>query len=169
MLDPARTPPFVLIGRDGGMRAELLDFAARRGVASRVWIRSTVRSEDLPAVMQSAALFLYPSIFEGFGLPIVEALGAGVPVIASEGCFPEAGGPASLYAPATDALAFAELVRSVLDDPLLAERMRTVGRRYAACFEGTALAAKMLELYDAVLRGAAQPADFAPRISLERH
>lgn len=160
LLDPARTPPLVLVGRDGGSRSELLRQAARLGTSGRVVLRSGVPDDDLPALMQSAALFLYPSIFEGFGLPIVEALSAGVPVITSQGgCFAEAGGPETLYAPATDAVSLAGLIRQVLDDSSLAERMRTAGRHYAQRFDGTLLAARMLHLYDAVLRGAALSGD----------
>ncbi len=159
-LDPARTPPLVLVGRNGGTRAELLRLAEQLRVPDRVLIRDTVRDEDLPAVMQSAAVFLYPSLFEGFGLPIVEALAAGVPVIATEGgCFPEAGGPATLYTPATDAAALAGLLRRVLDDAALADRMRSAGRRYARRFDAKLLAARLLAVYEAVLRGGALPSD----------
>ncbi len=159
-LEAERTPPLVLVGRDGGTGAELSRLAERLA-PGRVRFVSGVRHADLPAVMQSADLFLYPSLSEGFGLPIVEALAAGVPVIASEGrCFREAGGPATLYAPATDAIALAGMIRHVLDDPDLAATMGTAGRRHAERFDGARLAKQMLDLYDAVLSGggAAQPA-----------
>lgn len=157
-LDPAQTPPLLLIGRNRGSGAELVRLAERLGVAGRVLMRDGVRDEDLPALMQSAAVFLYPSLVEGFGLPIVEALAAGVPVIASEGgCFAEAGGAETLYAPATDATALAGQLRRVLDDAALAERMRSAGRSHARRFDGAALAARMLAVYDAVLRGGALP------------
>lgn len=151
-LEARRTPPLVLVGRDGGMQRELLDIAERLGVADRVLIRTEVGPADLPAVMQSATVFLYPSLVEGFGLPIVEALAAGVPVIASLGeCFLEAGGPGSLYVAATDALALAGALRRVLDDPALAEQMRSAGRRHAAGFEPGLLAGRMLAVYEHVL------------------
>jgi len=159
-LDPSRTPPLVLVGRDGGSRAELLRLATRLGVADRLLIRDAVRDADLPAVMQSAAVFLYPSLFEGFGLPIIEALAAGVPVITTAGgCFEEAGGPGTLYAPATDASALAAQLRRVLDDAALAERMRRAGRRHARRFAAARLAARLLGVYQSVLRGERLPAD----------
>jgi glycosyltransferase involved in cell wall biosynthesis len=169
-LDPARTPPLVLIGRDGGARRPLLRLAARLGVAGRVLIRSGVRDAELPALMPSATLFLYPSLFEGFGLPIVEALAAGVPVIASEGgCFPEAGGPDSRYFPAGDADALADQMRQVLDDAALADRMRVAGRSYAKRFDPQALADRLLAVYDAVLHGRALPADGSSENGEERN
>ena len=159
-LDPARTPPLVLVGRDGGTRAELWRVAGRLGVADRILIRGAVRDDDLPAVMQSAAVFLYPSLFEGFGLPIVEALAAGVPVITTAGgCFTEAGGPETRYAPANDASALAEQLRRVLDDAALAERMRRAGRQHAERFAPPRLAARLLSVYHAVLRDGKLPAD----------
>lgn len=159
-LDPARTPALLLVGRDRGQGVELVGFAERLGLAERVLVRTNVSDDELPAVMQSAALFLYPSLAEGFGLPIVEALCAGIPVVASAGgCFQEAGGRGSLYAPPTDAQAFAELIRRVLDDPALAARMSSEGRSHAARFDGKLLAARMRAVYDAVRSGAALPGD----------
>jgi glycosyltransferase involved in cell wall biosynthesis len=157
-LDASRTPPLLLVGRDGGAGTELARLAEQL-VPGRVRFANGVREEDLPAVMQSADLFLYPSLGEGFGLPIVEALAAGVPVITSEGgCFREAGGPETRYTPATDAIALAGMIRRVLDDAELAERMRTAGRRHAERFDGKRLAQRMLDVYAAVLSGATLPA-----------
>lgn len=153
-LDPKLTPALVLVGQDRGSAAELTRLAERAGVADRVHIRTAVPDGALPALMQSATVFLYPSLFEGFGLPIVEALSAGVPVITSEGgCFPEAGGPDTIYVPATDAVALASQIRRVLDDPALAAGMREKGRDFARRFDSGALAARMLHLYQAVRAG----------------
>jgi len=153
-LDPELTPPLVLVGGDHGSGAELTRLAERVGLADRVHIRTGVPDSALPALMQSATLFLYPSLFEGFGLPIVEALAAGVPVITSEGgCFPEAGGPDSIYVPATDAIALGSQIRRVLDDPALAQRMRETGREFARQFDGGLLAARLLDVYESVRAG----------------
>ena len=157
-LDPKVTPPLLLVGRDAGSGAELLGLAQRLGVAERVLLRTGIPDVALPALMQSAALFLYPSLFEGFGLPIVEALAAGVPVITSEGsCFPEAGGPDTIYVPATDAVALAREIRRVLDGPALAARMQANGREFARRFDGRVLAARLLKVYEAVRAGGSLP------------
>jgi len=153
-LDPELTPPLVLVGGDRGTGAELTRLAERVGLADRVHIRTGVPDSELPALMQSATLFLYPSLFEGFGLPIVEALAAGVPVITSEGgCFPEAGGPDTIYVPATDPIALGSQIRRVLDDPALAQRMRQAGREFAKQFDGGLLAARLLDVYESVRAG----------------
>jgi len=150
LLDPGTTPALVLVGRDGGEAKALAAAAAARGVAVR--ILHHVASNDLPAVYQDASLFLYPSLFEGFGMPIVEALSAGVPVITSAGgCFPEAGGPSTRYVTSTDAVGLAAAIRDILDDPMLAARMRDDGRRWAGRFDATALAAPLMALYHSLL------------------
>ena len=152
LLDARSTPPLVLVGRDGGEAKALRILSAARGVAGQVRILQGVASRDLPAVYQGASLFLYPSLFEGFGMPIVEALSAGVPVVCSAGgCFPEAGGPATRYVTSTDAVGLAGAIRDILDDPEAAARMREDGRRWAERFDATVLAAPLLALYHSLL------------------
>ncbi len=152
LLDPGATPPLVLVGRDGGEARSLRSLADARGVGARVHILCSVSSSDLPVVYQGASLFLYPSLFEGFGMPIVEAMSAGLPVISSAGgCFPDAGGPSTRYVTATDAVGLAAAMRDILDDPDLAARMRDAGRPWAERFDATVLAAPLLALYHSLL------------------
>jgi len=152
LLDPRATPALVLVGRDGGEARALRALADTGGGGARVHILHQVATSDLPAVYQGASLFLYPSLFEGFGMPIVEALSAGVPVITSAGgCFPEAGGPSTRYVTSTDALGLAAAIRDILDDPALAARMRDAGRQWADRFDASALAAPLLALYHSLL------------------
>ena len=118
-------------------------------------------------MMQAATLFLYPSFIEGFGMPIVEALSAGVPVVTTAGgCFEEAGGPAARYVEPHDAHGLAESAREILDDSALADRMRTAGQRHAEGFDGQALARRLLAVYDAVMADRALPTDL-PSPALE--
>ena len=152
LLDARSTPPLVLVGRDGGEAKALRILAAARGVSGQVRLLQGVASGDLPALYQGASLFLYPSLFEGFGMPIVEALSAGVPVVCSAGgCFPEAGGPSTRYVTSTDAVGLAGAIRDILDDPEGAARMRDDGRQWAERFDATALAAPLLALYHSLL------------------
>ena len=153
-LDPARTPPLVVVGRDRGSGAGLARLALSLGVESRVYLRSRVDDESLLGLIHSAALFLYPSLLEGFGMPIAEALAAGVPVLASDQSWArEAGGPDSRYVPATDPAAWAEALGELLDDAAITARMREAGRHYAERFEPARLAARLREVYEAVVAG----------------
>ncbi len=156
----ADAPPLVLVGRDGGSAAELRRLADARGVGSRVQILTEVGHDDLPALVQSARLFLYPSLVEGFGMPIVEAQSAGVPVLTTRGgCFEEAGGAAARYLDPADAPGMAAAITELLDDPARAEAMSTAGQRHAEGFDAVALARRLIGVYDAVIADRPLPAD----------
>ena len=146
----------VLVGRDGGSLNELHALRQQLGLGHRVVIRTDVTAADLPAVMQNAAVFLYPSIAEGFGMPIVEALSAGVPVIAAAGgCLVEAGGPGSRYVAARDAGQWAAVIADLAPDSAALAQMRTTGLEYAREFDSARVAARLLGVYDAVMANAA--------------
>ena len=98
----------------------------------RVLALGHVDDATLAALYGACAAFVYPSRYEGFGLPVLEAMSAGAPVVASGGSsIPEAGGEAALYAPPGDAAAFADALERILRDPLLADALRARGRQRA--------------------------------------
>lgn len=91
--------PLVFIGRATAYKQELEAYITQNKLAEKVFFMPYIPTQELPAIYQLAYLFVYPSVFEGFGIPILEALNSGVPVITSTGsCFREAGGEAALYA-----------------------------------------------------------------------
>lgn len=97
--------------------------------------QSYVPNDQLPALYASASVFVYPSIFEGFGIPILEALNAGTPVITSKGsCFAEPGGKKSLYVNPTDPSEIGAAIRRVLSEPNLRAEMVTAGKQHALRF-----------------------------------
>ncbi len=146
--------PLVLVGRNGGTLAALRAQVAALRLGRRVYILPDVSASDLPAVMASAALFLYPSQIEGFGMPIVEALSAGVPVIAAGGGhLTQAGGPDTRYVPADDPAAWVAAISEILGDGPLASRMRQTGATYARRFDGDVVAGRLMAVYEAVLGG----------------
>jgi glycosyltransferase involved in cell wall biosynthesis len=157
-LAPADSLPLVLVGRDGGA-LELLDPMSRaRRLKGRVFLRTNVTADDLPAVVQGATLFLYPSLSEGFGMPIVEALSAGVPaIVSSGGCLVEAGGPATRYVAARDVDGWAAAISELTSASDLRDTMRTTGRHHAELFNGHRVAARLLSVYDAVMTKTALP------------
>lgn len=151
---PANRIPLVFIGRDGGSEAQLRATAASHHLGDRVHFLPDVPAADLPALMQSAMLFLYPSAIEGFGMPIVEALSAGIPVIAaSGGHLNDAGGPGTRYVAATDPAAWSAAIGELLDDAALRDRMRVSGAEYATRFDGGKVAAQLMKVYDGITAG----------------
>ena len=149
---PAQAPPLVLVGRDGGSMSALEATIRRLGLGERVVVRTDVSTPDLPALMQCASLFLYPSRVEGFGMPIVEALSAGVPVVATRGgCLVEAGGPGSRYVGGDDVDGWATAITELVADNAARASMRAAGHEHARHFDRGRVAARLLGVYDAVM------------------
>lgn len=122
-------------------------------LSGRVRLLSGIPFGELPAFYQMATLFVYPSFFEGFGIPILEAQLAGIPVIAATGsCLEEAGGPSALYTDPRNEQELSNLIKSVLNSPKLAESMRTNGRENINRFMPQVLAAETMRIYEHILR-----------------
>jgi glycosyltransferase involved in cell wall biosynthesis len=97
-LKQTKNIPLVLVGKPTDFQHKIEKFVTENGLQDRVQIRNNVPLSDLTCLYQMAEVFVYPSIFEGFGIPIIEALFSKTPVISSTGsCFSEAGGPSSKY------------------------------------------------------------------------
>ena len=144
--------PVVAVGRWTPYVKTIEAYIEENRLGGRVRLLHTVSYSELPALYRMAALFVYPSFFEGFGIPILEAQKAGVPVIAATGsCLEEAGGPAALYTDPTRASELRGLIESVLNEPQLAENMRRSGWEYGRRFEPRKLAEEMRDLYRRVV------------------
>ena len=103
--------------------------------------------------IRRATLFVYPSFFEGFGIPILEAQLAGIPVIAATGsCLEEAGGSSALYTDPRNEQELRSLIESVLNEPKLAESMRSGGRENIRRFMPDVLAAHFMRVYENISR-----------------
>ncbi len=90
--------PLVLIGKGGSYIEQCKELVSELGITSHVLFLQNIEMDELPKLYQGACLFCFPSFFEGFGIPIIEALFSKVPVITSFGsCFPEVAGPSSWY------------------------------------------------------------------------
>lgn len=140
--------PVVAVGRWTPYVKTVEAYIRENRLDGRVRLLHTVSYSELPALYGMAALFVYPSFFEGFGIPILEAQKAGVPVIAATGsCLEEAGGPGALYTDPQDAPELRGLIESVLTDPKLADQMRRKGWEYGRRFEADKLAGELMGLY----------------------
>lgn len=116
-------------------------------LTNRVLFRK-VDFTDLPAVYQAARMLVYPSIFEGFGIPIIEALHSGIPVVTSRGgVFPEAGGGGAVYADPHDSSIIAEAIASLWQDTEYRQQLIEAGRAHVRTFAPERIAGQWMTLY----------------------
>ncbi len=141
----------VLVGGAGNMRAEIEALIMKKGLQNRVHIIANVSNADLPNVYSAANAFVFPSLYEGFGMPVVEALLCKVPVIATKGgCFEEAGGPASLYINPSSVEEISAAIVKVLNDEKLKTQMINAGFVHAQTMNAESIAQKTMTLYKSV-------------------
>ncbi|SDL25924.1 Glycosyltransferase involved in cell wall bisynthesis [Pedobacter sp. ok626] len=118
------------------------------GLNDRVLFLQNVPFTDLPVIYQMATVFAYPSVYEGFGIPIIEALYSHVPVVAATGsCLEEAGGPDSVYVHPTDHTAMANVINRILASPDLQTEMKEKGIAYVQKFNNEHISNQMMQLY----------------------
>jgi len=111
-----------------------------------------VDDADLAALYSAAHVFIYPSLYEGFGLPALEAMACGTPVVASnQSSLPEVLGQAGLLVDPRDVEAIAEAISEVLADETLHQQLSQAGRRRAAQFTWDKVATALLDVYQTVL------------------
>ncbi|MCX7839332.1 MAG: glycosyltransferase family 4 protein [Anaerolineae bacterium] len=141
----------VLIGARGWKYAEVDRTLAQENLANDVLFVGYVPQDELPRWYQAADVFVYPSLYEGFGMPPLDAMASGTPVITSNAAsLPEVVGDAALQVSPTDEDALADAIIRVLTDPALREQMIARGLAQAARFAWTRAAHETMALYRAV-------------------
>jgi glycosyltransferase involved in cell wall biosynthesis len=144
--------PLVLAGRLTPYADKIKTYIRENQMENQVLLLHEVETAELPALYQMSEIFVYPSIFEGFGIPIIEALNSGVPVITSrDGCFSEAGGPDSLYVNPENTDDLAEAITRIISDTNLKENMIKKGYEYALNFREEKIAEDLMVVYKLVL------------------
>jgi glycosyltransferase involved in cell wall biosynthesis len=164
-LAPQIDAELVIVGGQGWMYDDALARVATLGLAGRVRFAGFVPDAQLPRWYNAASVFVYPSLYEGFGLPPLEALACGVPTVTSAGtAMAEIVGDAALLADPRDPAALAAAIGRALDDTALRAALRDAGPRRAAGFTWARAAAATRAVYAEVLeRPAPARADRAPR------
>jgi glycosyltransferase involved in cell wall biosynthesis len=142
----------VLIGKQTANASEVKKRIQTLGLSDRVHLLDQVGYRELPALIQSGILSAYPSHYEGFGLPVLEALLSHTPVLAASGsCLEEVGGKAARYADPTNAVQWAQELDLIVGDASLRETMVTLGQEEVKRFDLNQMAREYHALYERLL------------------
>ncbi len=117
-----------------------------------VILTGSVPEADLDALYRAADIFVYPSLYEGFGLPVLDAMARAIPcVVSTSSSLPEVAGEAAYFVDPRSVAAIAEAIERVATDPMLAERLREAGPIRAGRFSWDETARRTLEVYKSIL------------------
>lgn len=142
----------VIVGKSTPYAAAVRRWATAHGLDSRVHMLSHVPNSDLLAIYAQARCFVYPSRYEGFGIPIIEAIQSGLPVIGATGsCLEEAGGPSCTYVDPDDVPSMAQAIDSLLTDPDKTALSVAQAQEWVKRFENTDVASQVLAVYRQLL------------------
>lgn len=154
-LEPAirRETWLVVAGAQGWLNGAVRARVESLGLGDRVHFAGYVEGGDLAALYSLASVFAYPSLWEGFGLPVLEAMACGTPVLTSDvSSLPEVAGDAAVLVPPTDAEAIADGLLRLLEDTALRADLVERGRRQAASFSWERCARETLAVYNSLVR-----------------
>ncbi len=143
----------VIVGRRTSYTEEIEKYILKNHLQDRVHILNGIPFADLPTIFQLAEVFVYPSRFEGFGIPIIEAIHSGVPVVAATGsCLEEAGGPHAMYVHPDDVKALAKTFNTLLSSPEIRQNMIKKNKEYVTRFAEERQANELMAIYNSLLK-----------------
>lgn len=144
--------PLVACGRHTPYADKLREYAVRHGISDRVFFHHNVYFNDLPAIYQMARAAVYVSVYEGFGIPIIEALNSGTPMITTRGgVFPETGGDACIYVDPHDTEEMAEALKTALYDEEARKDMIEKGDLYVRRFRDEEVVRNLHAVYEKLM------------------
>lgn len=144
----------VLVGAKGWNNSQLLETIANLNLKDKVILTGFVQDEDLPYIYNGASIFVYPSLFEGFGLPPLEAAACGVPVVTSNlSSLPEVMGKAAVLINPTNENEIAKTIKLILNRPKLARKLVKNGLFQVKKFSWEKAARETLKIFEEIHRG----------------
>ncbi len=143
----------VITGGKGWLYDDIFAAAETSPLRERIHFAGYVADEDLPALYSLASLFAFPSHYEGFGIPVLEAMACGTPVVcANNSSLPEIAGDAALLIEATDTEALANAMLQLVIDTSLREKLIQRGYEQARKFRWEEAARRLLDVYSEIAR-----------------
>jgi glycosyltransferase involved in cell wall biosynthesis len=148
LIDQGATPPLIIAGGFGWGYEQVLKEIEALGLQEHIRFLGYVPQSDLPVIYNLASLFVYPTLYEGFGLPALEAMACGVPVVTTEvASLPEVVGDAAVLVPPGDQQALVTAMKEVLSDPGLRLELSRRGPTRASRFTWKRTAQLTLQVY----------------------
>ena len=145
------TYPLVLVGNGSAYKQTLISFINKHHLQQRVKILSLVHDNELPAIYQMAGIFVYPSVIEGFGIPLLEAMASGVPVVTTAGgCFEEVAQSAAKYIKPTHVSDMAKAIAGLMENDTEREALITLAKKRAAELTEQHFAANIMRVYNSL-------------------
>lgn len=145
--------PLIVIGGKTAYFKVLDAYIKEHKFENKVRFLENVSMPELATIYQLASVFVYPSIFEGFGIPIIEALYSKTPVITSKGsCFSEAGGPNSIYVDPTNVNELSNEINKVLLDKNVQKEMTEKGFEFVQQFNDNVISEKYFAVYNQLIK-----------------
>ena len=142
----------VIGGKQGWLFDEIFTTVRELGLEKDVHFPGFIADSDLPALYSAAEFFAYPSLYEGFGLPIIESLACGTPVLtADNSCLPEAGGDGAIYVDAESVESIADGITRLATQPDLRARLADAGEAHARAFTWQRSLHHLLDAYEQAL------------------
>lgn len=143
--------PLVLVGKSRPYTEQIRTYIAKNKLENKIFIINNVEFLDLPAIYQNATIFIYPSIFEGFGIPIIEAFNSDIPVIVSNiDVFEEVAADAAVFVDPYNTNNIAEAIQNLLNNKTLQTKYINAGRERAKFFSGKKIATDMMTVYSKI-------------------
>ena len=140
--------PLIAVGRKTKYYNEIEEYLNKNNITNKLNVLSGVENNELPAIYQMAEMLVYPSTFEGFGLPIIEALYSEIPVITSRGgCFSEAGGEGSLYVNPQNIEEIGSAINSILNNKELKNSLVQNGKLHVQSFDEKIVTQNLMKFY----------------------
>lgn len=144
--------PLVIVGKNTNYTKEIQLFITEKQMQEQVIILNDVSFQDLPAIYQSAKVFVYPSYFEGFGIPIIEAFNSKIPVIASDiSIFKEVAADAALFFESNNVDSLSERLIYLLNNEQEQLKLKKLGVKRAEFFRGNKIAKDLMNIYKSIV------------------
>ena len=153
LIDKGCTTPLAIVGSRGWGYDEIFQLVNKLHLEKFVHFTGYVEKQDLPVIYNLASIFVYPSVYEGFGLPPLEAMACGTPAITTNvSSMPEYAGDAGILIPPNDENTLADAMIQLLDDKALRKKLARLGQIQAAKFSWEKTALETLQVYQQTIQ-----------------